>query len=211
MIDSSDCSNRLCKDELQILGSARQWLSDKNHPCRIIYIIFNNSKNNHNNGTKDTKGRLQAKKNNCDINRYMNSQTSECLPMKQGDFQGLVHEEQPWFAIGQWEIYQGYRQIPKRLNRTMLRAARYGSIAQLHLLVKTIFWYQRMRNESMQFLMHYDYNDFVARLPITPCGCSWIRFELKCCNSHKIAILPQYTDGRRTAQRIHVLFLTRGR
>ena len=36
-------------------------------------------------------------------------------------------------------------------------------------------------------------------LPITPCGCSWVRFELKCCNSHKIAILPQYTDGRWTA------------
>jgi len=76
----------------------------------------------------------QRRKN--DINRYMNSHISECLPIKQGDFQGLVHAEQPWFAIGQWEIYQGCGQIPKRLNRTMLRAARYGSIAQLQLLIQ---------------------------------------------------------------------------
>lgn len=76
----------------------------------------------------------------------------------------------------------------------------------------TIFWYQRMLNESMQFLMHYDYNDFVARpwsyqSPLVGVAGSD--------SSSSAAILTRLPYCRNTLmaveQRIHFLFLTRRR
>lgn len=125
-----DCARMNCRFwEVPGSGWVTNWYSSSQEsPLEnniYIYLV---------NGTKDTEGHFQAKKKN-DINRYMNSQMSECLPIKQGDFQGLAHAEQPWF------VYNSYHETIQRSTKQNPNMPRHYSYHLIFTIQKNGCWF----------------------------------------------------------------------